>query len=183
MLGLPSTPGPVGAAMLLLGVVVGVVVAVPAWRGPLRGWERATAATLAAALAVTVGSIPFTAWRIVEDLRFTTGLNDEEMEGAGPIHNFIQPYLLDDVVPLIPEDDTYVAVAGPEVQEALARTAFPYMALTRLFPRVAVERPADADWIVAWSQDPRDLAVEVRDVRVVRPAQGTFPAVTVARVS
>jgi hypothetical protein len=183
MLGLPSTPGPVGAVMLLLGVALGVAAAYLAWRGPLQGWERATAATLAAAIAVTVGSVPFTAWRIVEDLRFTTGLNEEEMEGAGPIHNSIQPYLLDDVVPLIPPDDTYAAVAGPEVGEELARTAFPYLALTRLFPRVAVARPADADWIVAWGQDPRSLGVDVRDVRVVRPAQGPFPAVTVARVS
>src|SRR5687768_5746762 len=106
MLGLPSTPGPVGAVMLLLGVVVGLAAAYLTWRGPLQGWERAAAATLAVAIAVTVGSVPFTTWRIVEDLRFTTGLNDEEMEGAGPIHNFIQPYLLDDVVPLIPPDDT-----------------------------------------------------------------------------
>jgi hypothetical protein len=182
MLGLPSTPGPVGAAMLLLGVVVGLAAAYWAWRGPLRDWERATAATLAAAIAVTVGSVPFTTWRIVEDLRFTTGLNDEEMEGAGPIHNFIQPYLLDDVVPLIAEDETYVAVAGPAVREELARTAFPYLALTKLFPRVAAERPADADWLVGWGQDLRHLGVPVGDVRVVRPAQGPFPAVTVARV-
>ena len=183
MLGLPPSPGAVGAAMLLLGLVLGCAAAIVAWRGPLHRWERATAVTLAAAIGVTVGSVPFSSWRIVEDLRFTTGLNDEEMEGAGPIHNFIQPYLLDGVVPLIPVGDTYVAVAGPGVREELARTAFPYLALTRLFPRVAARRPAEADWIVAWGEDPRDLGVDVRDVRVVRPAQGPFPAVTIARVS
>jgi hypothetical protein len=182
MLGLPPTPGAVGAAMLLLGFVLGCAAAVVAWRGPLRRWERAAALTLAAAIGVTVGSVPFTSWRIVEDLRFTTGLDDEEVEGAGPIHNFLQPYLLDGVVSLIPENATYVAVAGSEVQEELARTAFPYLALTKLFPRVAARRAEDADWLVGWGQDLRHLDVPVGDVRVVRPAQGPFPAVTVARV-
>jgi hypothetical protein len=183
MLGLPASPGPVGAALLVLGLLLGVAAAVVAWRGPLRGWERVPAAALAITIAAAVGFVPFSAWRMVEDLRFTTSLNDEEVEGAGPIHSFIQPYLLDDVPALIPEDETYAAVAGPEIQEDEARTAFPYLALTRLFPRIAVDRPADADWIVAWGADPRELGVPVRDVRVVRPAQGPFPAVMVARVA
>ena len=183
MLGLPSTPGPVGAAMLLLGLLLGAAVAFVAWRGPLTGWGRWTAATLAVAIGVTVGSVPFTTWRIVEDLRFTSRLNDEQTEGAGPIHSFIQPYLLDDVVPLIPVGDTYVAVAGAGVRDDEARTAFPYLALTKLFPRIAVQRAADADWIVAWGADPRDQGAAVRDVREVRPAQPPFPAVTIARVS
>ncbi len=183
MLGLPASPGPVGAAMLVLGLVLGLAAAYAAWRGPLRGWERVAALAVALTIGTAVGFVPFSAWRMVEDMRFTSGLNDEEAEGAGPIHNFIQPYLLDDVRALIPEGDTYAAVAGPAIREDVARTAFPYLALTRLFPRVAVERPADADWIVAWGADPRELGVAVADVRTVRPAQGPFPAVVVARVT
>jgi hypothetical protein len=183
MLGLPSRPDAVGAAMLVLGVVLGVTAALVVWRGPLRGWERLPAATLAIALGVTVAYVPFGAWRIVEDLRFTTGLNDEQVEGAGPIQTFIPPYVLDAVPALLPVGDTYVAVAGPRLPEEVARTAFPYLALTRLFPRTAVADPRRADWVIAWGRDPRSLGVPVEDVRVVWPGQANLPPVLLARVA
>jgi hypothetical protein len=183
MLGLPASPGAVGAAMLALGVLLGAAAAYQAWRRWFPGWEPAPALALTAALGVTVASVPFGLWRMVEDLRFTTRLNDEQVEGAGPIQTFIPPYILDDVRPLIPREDTYVTMTGPDVREELARTAFRYLALTALFPRVAAEDAADADWVIAWGGDPRESGVDVEDVRVVRPAEGQIPAVVVARVA
>jgi hypothetical protein len=183
MLGLPPRPDAVGVAMLVLGVVLGVAAVIVSWRGPLRGWERLPAATLALALGVTVAYVPFGAWRIAEDLRFTTGLNDEEVEGAGPIQTFIPPYVLDRVAPLLPVGTTYATVTGPRVPEEVARTAFPYLALTRLFPRTAVADPRRADWVIAWGADPRSLGVPVEDVRVVWPGQAGLPAVLLARVA
>ena len=183
MLGLPASPGAVGAALLALGVVLGAAAAYLARRRWFAGWEPAPALVLAAALGVTVASMPFSVWRMAEDMRFTTRLNDEQVEGAGPIQTFIPPYILDGVRPLIPRGDTYVTVTGPAVREELARTAFRYLALTALFPRTAAEDAADADWVIAWGGDPRDAGVDVEDVRVVRPAEGQIPAVVLARVA
>jgi len=184
MLGLPGTLGAVGGALLLAGLAA---AAVGAWllRGRIAAASRldgVPAAALACTLAVAVGTLPFFAWRVAKAIDFTAGLDANYRDGAGPIQAFVQPYLLDGVKPLLPRDATYYAVASPSLRKA-QRDAFGPLALLTFFPRISVARPGDADWIVTWGVDPRTLGTPLRSSRVVRPAQGPFPAVYLARVA
>jgi hypothetical protein len=178
MLGLPASPGAVGGALLALGVVVVAV----AWVVIRRRYRPTLLdGAFIACLAVTVCVAPFLVWRIVEDTRYTTGLNASDRDGAGPIQAYLAPYLLDRVPAIVPRNATYAAVVGDRVSQATARKAFPSLAQNVLFPRVAVRDPRDADWVVAWGVDPRRVA-PVEHVVVARPAFATSPTLYVARV-
>lgn len=143
--------------------------------------RTATGLVAVVALVVAGGALPLDVWRIAQDVRYTTQLNEDEREGAGPIQAFLQPYLLDDAARVLPLDATYAAVAGAGVPYSTAREAFPPLALSVLFPRVSRE-PAAAEWIVAWGADPSAFA-PVDDVRTVTPRSGQYPPVLVARVA
>lgn len=177
MLGLPSSPGALGYVLLLAGFVGAAALVVRL----LRGSPRPPVLVACAACAVaTLGSGPFFVWRFVEDIRYTTGLNRSDYDGAGPIQAFLQPYLLDTVPALIPRGDTYFTAVGDVPYDA-ARKAFPSLALQTLFPRISTDDARRADWIVAWGVDPRSVA-PVRQVVVARARSGVYPAVFVARV-
>lgn len=178
MLGTPDSPGLVGGALLVVGLVAAAVCGAIVWRR--RGGSRVDAVLLVC-FALTLGAAPFLAWRVVEDLRLTTGLDDYTRSGAGPIQAYLQPYLLDRAARIVPPGATYATVTGDAVPYAAARKAFPALAFQALFPRVSIREPRRAEWIVAWGTDPRRLAPVTR-VIVARPASGPYPAVRVAEV-
>ena len=178
MLGLPSSPGALGYALLLLGLAGAAVLVVVLLRGRARTPMLVACGVCAVA---TLGPAPFFVWRLVEDMRYTTSLNSSDYDGAGPIQAFLQPYLLDTVPALIPRGDTYMTAVGDGVPYDAARKAFPSLALQTLFPRISVSSARDADWIVAWGIDPRSVA-PVGRVVVARPRSGAYPALLVAQV-
>jgi hypothetical protein len=177
MLGVPASPGAAGYALLALGVVVAVACALRLRR---RLADRAQAA-VAVCLLATVAAAPLLAWRIVEDVRYTRGLDPSTYNGAGPVQAYLQPYLLDTVPALVPRDATYAAVSGAAVPYVTAREAYPSLAIQTLFPRISVADPRRADYVVAWGIDPHAVA-PVRRVVVARRAAGVYPAVRVAEV-
>jgi hypothetical protein len=181
MLGIPATPGPVGYALFVAGLVLAAAAALAYWRRCAPRTGRVLAGATLAALAVTVGSGPFLAWRIVEDIRYTTSLDANYRGGAGPIQAYLAPYFLDEVAALLPPGATYYAATGASVPYPTARQAFPALALNTLFPRRSVADPRSADWLVAWGVRPATLA-PVGSVRVVRPASGPLPPLRLARV-
>jgi hypothetical protein len=178
MLGLPSAPGVLGGALLAIGLAV---AAAAGYHFRDRVGRDLVSRVLLGVFALTLGVGPFLAWRIVEDLRYTTALDAFERDGAGPIQAFLQPYLLDTARTLIPPQDRYAAVAGSGVSNDTARQAFPSLALDRLFPRISVADPTRADWVVAWGVDPRRV-VRVHDVVDATPPSGADPPLYVARV-
>ena len=50
---------------------------------------------------------------------------------------YLQPYLLDSVVRIIPPGDTYATAVGDAVPYSAARAAFPSLALQTLYPRIS----------------------------------------------
>jgi len=178
VLGLPASPGPIGTALLVLGLLAAAIAAVVIWR---RTRLALIETAVLACAAVTLGAGPYLVWRIVEDVRYTSGLDDFTLEGIGPIQAYLQPYLLDRAATLLPARATYATAVGDAVPYPTARRAFPQLALTRLFPRVSVADPRQADWLLAWGVDPRSV-VSVSKVLVARPAAGVYPALYVAKV-
>ena len=142
MLGTPDSPGLVGGALLVVGLVAAAVCGAIVWRR--RGGSRVDAVLLVC-FALTLGAAPFLAWRVVEDLRLTTGLDDYTRSGAGPIQAYLQPYLLDRAARIVPPGATYATVTGDAVPYAAARKAFPALAFQALFPRVSIREPRRAE--------------------------------------
>jgi len=168
----------VGGAFLVLGLILATTGAATLWH---RRRPGVLDSVVLACAAVTVGAAPFLAWRVVEDIRYTTGLDATMRDGAGPVQAFLAPYLLDPVPAIVPEGDTYAIAVGDGVPHATARKAFPALAQNVLFPRVSVADPRRAEWVVAWGIDPRSVA-PVGRVVVARRAFATNPPVLVARV-
>jgi hypothetical protein len=177
MLGVPGSPGAVGLALLLAGLLV---AAASGYRFRAQLPREPIAAAAAVSLLVALGAAPFLAWRIVDDLRYTTALTPYDRSVAGPVQAYLQPYLLDRVPALIPVGDTYAAAVGAAVPYDAARKAFPSLALQTLFPRRSTT-PGRAEWIVSWGIRPSAVASVTREV-VVRPASGLYPALYVGKV-
>jgi hypothetical protein len=131
-------------------------------------------------LLVTAGAAPYLAWRIVDDLRYTTKLTPYDRSVAGPVQAYLQPYLLDRVPAIIPAGDTYATAVGPSVRFNAARKAFPALALQTLFPRISTS-PDRADWIVSWGAPPSALEPVSKAV-VARRANDLYPALYVGKV-
>jgi len=126
VLGVPSRPGAAGLAALALGLAL---AAAAAWRWRTR--RPASTVELAAALTLLVvaGTAPYLIWRVVSDLRVTTRMTPYDRSVAGPVQAFLQPYLLDPVVRIIPPGDTYATAVGDAVTYRPARLAFPSLAV------------------------------------------------------
>jgi hypothetical protein len=177
VLGVPSRPGAAGLAALALGIAVALALA---WRFRARRPTESADLWAILALLAVIAAGPYLMWRVVSDLRVTTAMTPYDRSVAGPVQAYLQPYLLDNVVPIIPPGDTYATAVGDAVPYSAARSAFPSLALQTLYPRISTA-PADADWIVAWGIDPRTVA-HVGHVIVARRPSGPYPAVRVARV-
>jgi hypothetical protein len=178
MLGVPGSPGVLGWILLVLGLV-GAAAAAGFFLARRRPGLAGSALVVCAATTLGVG--PFLVWRIIEDMRYTTGLDAYERNAAGPIQAFLPGYLLDPVRRIVPRDATYATAVGDKVPHSAAHVGFPPLALTTLFPRLSVDDPRKADFVIAWGTDPRRLA-PVSRVVVARGALGPLPSVVVATV-
>ena len=178
MLALPAHPGRVGMALLALGLLVGAAVAVLVWRRlrpALAGPEAATAVTVLVAfvLGSTVAAAPFVAWRIVQDVRYTSKLTRAEAERAGGESAHVDPQAIAALGRLIPRGGTYAVVASPAVGGLV--TAFTQWAGYTLLPRTQVATPTQAQWILSWDRDPRTLGLRLASVRKQVTAGGPSP--------
>jgi hypothetical protein len=166
--GLPEEIGPLAAALLVLGCALGAVYALHVHRllatafaasgvtGAVASWA------VAAALAVGVGVTPFVVWRVVEDLRYTTGLGDWLAQRYGVSVSEIHPAAYDRLLQLVGPGDTYAVREDPRLGKEV-RDAFEQWALTTLLPRRAVADLDHADWLVTLGVRPGTV-----DPRVVR---------------
>ena len=107
MEGLPQSPGPVGLALLVVGLALGALFA---WRirtGTVAALEGATvvAAIVLVATAATLGSTPFVAWRIVEDIRYTSGIDPWLRPRYGVSVFRVHPEIFDNAKARIPPAD------------------------------------------------------------------------------
>jgi hypothetical protein len=188
VLALPNEVGGAELALLVAGALLGLAAAWVVRRRllallPAAPARPPVALVAAAALATAVGLAPFTAWRVAQDIRYTSGISRPVAERIGAYENYLDGSAFDDIAAAIPPGETYYATASDRIEPERAREAFPYWASTALLPRRAVARPDEARWLVTWGVHPGRLGVAVADVRRVRGPKHGFPPTWVARVA
>ena len=186
MIGLPAEPGLVGTAFLAAGAIVGIAIGIAAWRRLFGAFGEGRAAQLVrgvvvVALTAGTGIAPFVAWRIVEDIRVVADVTRADAEVIGALGNEIDATVFDDFRAAIRAEETYYVDTSKTIDPTRAG-AFRQWSLGALLPRVRVLDPADADWVVTWGLDPRQLGVSLARTEMVRPPAGGFPAYYLARV-
>lgn len=178
MIALPEDPGVGGAVVLALGLLLAAAAAPLFWRrlrfllDPAGPAGPPAAIVLAVAIVSAVGTAPFLSWRVVQDLRSTSQISRFNAERIGAYEGNLNAAAFDTAAVLIPPGDTYfVAAVG------LGKGDFAAWARTFLLPRIAVESPSDAEWILTLGVDPRSVGVVVDGVRQIDAyGEGTFIA-------
>lgn len=167
MLNLPSHPGAVGLALLVVGAVIGLLV-LTLVRGPTERELRARlpAALLAGFVSLTVAGAPFIVWRVFEDIRETAPVTPDHARFVGAETKLIDGELVERLAELIPRDATYYVAVAPdayvEIRESLA-----HWAGYALVPRRQTSSPRGAEWIVTWGATPEQLGLHARDPQLV----------------
>ena len=149
---------------------------------PRRQRDEVPAFLVVLAVVGVLATAPFTTWRVVEDIAYTSGLSRAEAEGAGASYNSVDPLVFEKLRRSVPAADTYYIEAAAGIQPP-ARDAFLEWSATVLLPRLPVTDPERADWIVAWGVHPSAVDVDVAEVRILHPPYASFPATYLARVA
>lgn len=178
MVGVPSASAATAALLLLLGLLI---VAIGVYLGrrqlrQLRGVDRFVAIVVVASLV----SLPLLAWRVVEDMRYTTALDPYERANAGPIQAYLPGYLVDRAKTAIPADGTWATGTG-RLSNSIAASAFSPLVLVELFPRVSAD-PAAAGWILTLGEQPGAVAPVSRTL-LLRRAVAELPAARLGEAS
>jgi hypothetical protein len=161
MLGLPAHPGRVGELLLVLGILCALALAPLVWRRTLAAMGGAVAGAAAVALLVvsTAAAAPFVAWRIVEDVRYTSRYTSPQAERIGGDMAGIDWHLYTRLRGRIPPHDTYYVDLPP--LPLLDQISIRYWSSYVLLPRIRVDDPREADWVLGWGKRP-----DVRGVRL-----------------
>jgi hypothetical protein len=188
VLALPNEVGGAEIALLVAGALLGLAAAWVVRRRllallPVAPARAPVALVAAAALATAVGLAPFTAWRVAQDIRYTSGISRPVAERIGAYENYLDGSAFDDIAAAVPPRATYYVTADEGIEPERARSAFSVWAYTALLPRRAVARPDEAGWLVTWGVHPSELGVPVDDVRRVRESKYGFPPAWLARVA
>ena len=178
MEGLPQSPGAVGFVLLLVGLSGGAVFAWLIRERVLAAVDgvRGIAAIVLLLTATTLGAAPFVVWRIVEDIRYTSGIDPWLAPRYGVSVSGVHPEIFDNALKHIPPGDTYYLATKPGVAFG-ARTSFRQWALGYLLPRIAVAQADRAQWILTLGVNPRTVGPPVTRVwRLKESVNGLPPA-------
>src|SRR4051794_39143075 len=115
MLGLPAHPGRVGALLLALGIVIALGLAPFVWRRTLAavGGAVVVAGVVALLVISTAAAAPFVAWRIVEDVHYTSRLTSPQAERIGGDMAGIDWHVYTWLRGRVPQHDTYYVDLPP----------------------------------------------------------------------
>jgi hypothetical protein len=153
-------------AVLLAWQVVVAAVAVFVWRLARReGGSRALAVLAAAILAAGLATFPLQLGRAAQGARDAKRIGARTAELYGGLGRRFSVRSVERAKSVIPPGATYYLDIAPR----RGGSAMRFWARGRLLPRIDVDSPEEAGWILAWREDPRALGVELAEVRRVGP--------------
>jgi hypothetical protein len=170
--GLPQSPGALGAAIILLGLVLGAAFLVRTARAAPGGRGASWRVTLAIA-AVTIAASFYATWRIASDIHYTSGLDSWLVPRYGVSVFHVHPAMFDAAAAKMPPHARYYLKVAPSV-DSTRRQAFQQWSAGWLLPRIAVASPRRAGWIFTLGVDPASAGRPlVRTWRLWPASQGT----------
>jgi hypothetical protein len=181
--GLPQQPGPIGLAFLIAGLLAGAIYA---WRIRLRvsssvGGSWSVGGIVLILTVTTVGVAPFVGWRIVEDIRYTSGIDPWLAPRYGVSVFRVHPEIFDNAARHIPSGDTYFLAPSPRLDRT-TQGAFRQWALGYLLPRMAVADPDQAHWILTLGVDPASVGPQISRTWMVKEAVSGLPPAYLGKV-
>ncbi len=170
--------------MVLLGILMAAFCAVwmrrPSSATSARTPLRKVSPTLAIALA-SISISPYVAWRIVEDIRYTSGLNSWIADRYGVSVAQVHPAIFDAAAAHMPAHARYYLATSRSV-DSIRRQAFEEWAAGWLLPRVATSTPGQAAWILTLGVPPSTVVPHLRHTWRVWPAVNGTPAAYLGQV-
>lgn len=173
MLGLPAHPGRTGELLLAVGIVAALTLAPLVWRHTLAATSGAVvvAGLVALVIVSTTAAAPFVAWRIVEDVRYTSRLTRPQAERIGGDDAGIDWRAYTWLRMRLPPRATYALRLRP--LDRVTRVSTLYWSGYVLLPRVRLADPREAQWVVGWGTRP-----EVPGVRLGPASRLELPGAT-----
>jgi hypothetical protein len=173
--------------LLAFGAIVGLAVFVVGWRRlrPRFPDDRLSALALGVlllGLCSALAVLPYNSWRIAEDIGHTSSLSRSEAETTGASVNSLRPGVFAELRRAIPRGDSYYVDAAADIASP-PRDAFLEWSATALLPRLLVQSPKRADWIVTWGIHPGRYDVALTRVRMLGRASPRLPETYLARVA
>lgn len=173
MEGLPQNPDALGLAMILLGLVAAAIYGLRV--------RRAQSIAVAAVAVLAIAAFPYIAWRVTEDIRYTSRLDPWIANRYGVSVFRVHPAIFDNAASHMPADARYYLASSPQIDDT-RRKAFAQWAAGWLLPRIAVASPAQADYVLTLGLRPNSVGAPIaRTWRVMPPLLGT-PAAYLGRV-
>ena len=173
--------------LLALGAVLGLVAFTVGWRRLRAGFPDDRSGALAlgvvlVGLCSALAVVPYSAWRLAEDIGETSSLSRTEAETTGASLNSLRPDVFEELRRAIPPGDTYYVDAASRIGSP-SRDAFLEWSATALLPRLPVRSPERADWIVTWGIDPGSYDVPLARVQQLERSSARLPETYLARVA
>ena len=144
-----------------------------AWVRPPGERRRGSVAVTVAIAAIAIAPAPYVTWRIVEDVRYTSGLSSWIAARYGVSVVQVHPAIFDAAAAHMPRTARYYLKVSPTV-DSTRRQAFEQWAAGWLLPRVAVSSPGQAEWILTLGVDPSTVGPPLsRKWRIWPAVEGT----------
>jgi hypothetical protein len=124
---------------------------------------------------------PYIAWRIVEDVRYTSALNSWIADRYGVSVAQVHPAIFDAAAAHMPLHARYYLATAPTV-DSTRRQAFEQWAAGWLLPRVATSTPAQADWILTLGIKPSTVGPRLQHSWRIWPAVNGAPPAYLGQV-
>ena len=173
MEGLPQNPSALGAAAILLGLVLGAAFLL---------WARRHESPLATAVAtLALAAFPYVTWRVAEDVRYTSHLDSWLANRYGVSVFRVHPAIFDNAETHMPANARYYLASSPRLDET-RRNAFAQWAAGWMLPRIAVATPARAQYVLTLGVSPRSVGVPISRIWRVMPALQGTPAAYLGKV-
>jgi hypothetical protein len=144
---------------------------------------RLVRALVGVGLAAAVLMAPLLAWIHLHRTLTSSRLSSSAAAAVGAREAGLDPTVFARLTRIIPPHATYWIDTSGLIRSSVTRQAFPAWASGSLLPRIAVRKPAEADWVVIWGYSPKRLRIEIDGIRVLRTRSAAQAPVYVARVA